>query len=118
MMPLILLSSGCIYLVVGSLGALGGYIISPDTVEGITEHDTATLWDAAVEVVSTMGTITEQQEEAGMIIANVNGTKVDIVISTVSNSTARIRVKARKLHLPKIAVAQDVFVKIMSYVNE
>ena len=29
-----LCTSGCVYLVVGGIGALGGYVVSPDTVEG------------------------------------------------------------------------------------
>ena len=29
--------TGCVYVVIGSLGALGGYVVSPDTVEGLVE---------------------------------------------------------------------------------
>ncbi len=35
----ILSSGGCIYLVVGGIGALGGYVVSPDTVEGVSENE-------------------------------------------------------------------------------
>ena len=34
----------------GGVGAVGGYIVSPDAVEGITEHTEDEVWDAAIEV--------------------------------------------------------------------
>src|SRR5574339_432771 len=74
--PILFNLSGCVYLVVGGIGALGGYIVSPDTVEGITENDAMTVWDSAVEVVSIMGLIQEQQEEGGIIQAKMNKANV------------------------------------------
>ena len=62
MVPLLGSLSGCIYLVVGGIGAVGGYVVSPDTVEGITENDTAMVWDTAIEVISIMGLIEEENE--------------------------------------------------------
>jgi hypothetical protein len=116
--PLILSLNGCIYLVVGGIGAVGGYIVSPDTVEGITEHDTMNAWDAAVEVVSIMGIITERHEDAGVIIAEIHGAHVTVTITSINQSTVKVNVKARKAYLPKISVAQDVYVKIMNSLNE
>ena len=110
--------SGCVYLVVGTVGALGGYVVSPDTVEGMTANDKDALWDGAVDIVSIMGIIEEQQKSSGIIIAKVNGAKVTITITPLSKSTVKLSVKARKSLLPKISVAQDVFVKIMSHANE
>lgn len=111
--PLLFSMSGCIYLVVGGLGALGGYVISPDTVEGLTENDMSEMWDAAVEIVSIMGVILEEHEDGGILLAKINGAKVTISIMPISDTTLKLNVKARKRHFPKISVAQDVFVKIM-----
>ena len=47
LIPLLISCSGCIYLVVGGIGAVGGYIVSPDTVEGVTENDASIVWDSA-----------------------------------------------------------------------
>ncbi|MCK5082966.1 MAG: hypothetical protein KAR31_08690 [Candidatus Omnitrophica bacterium] len=116
--PLLFLSSGCIYLVVGGIGAVGGYIVSPDTVEGITENDTETVWDSAIEVLSIMGLIEEENEAGGMILASVGRAKITVTIISLSPTTAKVTVKARKAYLPRISLAQDVFVKIMSRVNE
>jgi len=118
LMPIIFSFSGCIYLVVGGIGALGGYIVSPDTVEGLTENDKDTAWDAAKEIVQIMGHVDNEMEDGGLIVATIAGAKVEVLVSTLTESAVRIRVKARKNYLPKISLAQDVFVKIMSYLNE
>lgn len=110
--------NGCIYLVVGGIGAVGGYIVSPDTVEGLTENDEITVWDGALDIVSIMGTIKDQNESNGILVASINGAEVTIRIVKLNDSNVKISVKARKAYLPKISVAQDVFVKVMSYLNE
>ena len=110
--------SGCIYLVVGGIGAMGGYIVSPDTVEGITEHEADLVWDTAVETVSIMGLIEEQNEESGVIVASVSAAKVTVRVMTLSPTVTKVSVKARKAYLPKISIAQDVYVKIMNQVSE
>lgn len=103
---------GCIYLVVGGVGALGGYVVSPDTVEGVMSGDFTEVWDRTLEVVSVMGIIQEQNEPGGIIIVNIQGTRVTITLYSVSNSLVKMSVKARKAFLPRVRVAQDVYVKI------
>lgn len=115
---LVLSSSGCVYMIIGGIGALGGYVVSPDTVEGVSNNEASAAWDAAVDVISIMGTISEQQQEAGIIIAHVQGAKVTVTISSINQSNIKLTVKARKSFLPKISIAQDVFVKIMTHLNE
>lgn len=110
--------SGCIYLAVGGVGALGGYIVSPDTVEGLAESDTAQVFDTAVEIVSIMGLVESKNEAGGVIKAGINGASVTVMITEMNSSSVKLGVKARKHYLPKISLAQDVFVKIMSRVNE
>jgi len=118
LVPLLFAMSGCIYLVVGGIGAVGGYIVSPDTVEGITDNDIAYVWDTAIETVSVMGLINESEESSGMILASIHGAKITISIMSLSASTTKVSVKARKSFLPRISLAQDVFVKIMSRVAQ
>jgi len=116
--PLFITLAGCVYLVVGGIGAVGGYIVSPDTVEGVTENDALTVWDAAVEIVSVMGIIEEQYEESGLLVAKINRTKVEITIISINDSIVKLRVKARRALMPRVSLAQDVYVKIVSYLNE
>jgi len=110
--------SGCVYMVVGGIGALGGYVISPDTVEGATSNDAESVWDTTVDILSVMGLIEEQYKSTGLIVARVNGAKVTVAIIPLNSTTVKLSVRARKFKLPKITVAQDVFVKIMSTLNE
>ena len=110
--------NGCIYLATAGVGALGGYIVSPDTVEGLAESDTAQVWDTAVEVVSIMGLVESKNEAGGIIKARINGASVTVMIMEMSSSSVKLSIKARRHYLPKISLAQDVFVKIMSRVNE
>ena len=109
---------GCVYLAIGGVGALGGYIVSPDTVEGLAESGTAQVFDTAVEIVSIMGLVESKNEAGGVIKARINGASVTVGIMEMSSSSAKLSVKVRKHYLPKISLAQDVFVKIMSRVNE
>ena len=114
----LIFNSGCVYLVVGGIGAVGGYIVSPDTVEGITNNDVALVWDTAIETSSIMGLISESEEASGIILASIHGAKITITIVPLSVSTTKVTVKARKAFLPRISLAQDIFVKIMSRVEE
>ncbi len=107
--------SGCVYVVVGSLGAIGGYVVSPDTVEGVvSDRSQADVFRAALDVVGQMGLVEEQSEAAGVILATVNKAKVQVSVFYLSQSAVKVAVKARRSFFPKIKVAQDVYVKIMN----
>jgi hypothetical protein len=105
--------NGCIYLVVGSMGALGGYVASPDTVEGmiggISQDE---VWNHAIDVISVMGIIEEKNDAGGIIIANIQGTRVVVTMTDLGTNSVKVSVKARKAFLPRIRVAQDVYMKI------
>ena len=115
---LLVSTSGCVYVVVGGLGAFGGYVISPDTVEGILEVDDGTAFSASQEIIGIMGKVIEAREDQGVVVGIVNGAKTTITIRSLKKGTVRLTVKARKAYLPKIAVAQDVFVKVTSYLTK
>ncbi len=104
--------SGCVYLVIGSLGVVGGYVVSPDTVEGTTDHDFESAWNAASEVCNIMGRVYKENDKEGNLEALINGSRVTIKILELSRD--RIRVKARRSFFPSISTAQDVYVKIIN----
>jgi len=109
---------GCIPLIVGTVAGVGGYCISPDTVEGIIPgHDQEMAWDAAVEVISIMGVIKERNDAGGVLIAHVQGSKVTVTVVSLSQTAVKLTVKARKAFFPKIRVAQDVYIKIENYLK-
>ena len=113
-----LTASGCIPVIAGGLGALGGYSISPDTVEGDSELDYDTLWDSAVEIVGIMGLIRTKDYKLGNIKASISGAAVTIDLAQISSSEVRMRIKARKNMLPNIKIAQDIFVKIKNHARQ
>ncbi|MFA6379434.1 MAG: hypothetical protein WCX16_06635 [Candidatus Omnitrophota bacterium] len=113
-----LLTSSCIYFVAGGVGALGGYAVSPDTVEGEAQADYDTLWDASTQVVSIMGTVQTKDYKLGTLQGLVNGAKITIDLSQISSNDVRLRVKARKNMLPNIKMAQDIFVKIKNQARQ
>lgn len=106
--------SGCVYLVVGSVGALGGYIVSPDTVEGVADAELPQVWDTAKDVVSIMGIVESETKSGGLLNARIQGAQVTVLVTQSGSATVKVSVKARKHYLPKISLAQDIFVKIMS----
>lgn len=111
----VLACSGCVYLIVGGIGALGGYVISPDTIEGISQHDKDEVWGAAEEIVSVMGIIESQDQATGVLLAKIDKASITITVESLSTTATQLRVKARKYHLPRISIAQEIYVKIMSY---
>ena len=111
--------SSCVYLIIGSVGALGGYVASPDTFEGIlSDKEQSDVWQAASEVISIMGIISERSEPGGILVAKIQNTKVTVKIFQMSKSTVRLTVKARKAFFPRIKLAQEVYVKIVNELTE
>lgn len=110
---LILPFNGCVYLVVGSLGALGGYVASPDTVEGtIIDSNYDEVWRQAVVVVSHMGVLESRNEAGGMLEATIQGAQVKVTLFRVGTNSVKLTVKARRMLFPRIKIAQDVYIKI------
>ena len=110
--------NGCAYLVVGGVGALGGYAISSDTVQGTIERDNKEVWDAASTVVNIMGKLNKESEDTGRIEAIVNGARVTIGVAQFTPKLVKLTVKARKSFFPSISTAQSVYMKIINYLGK
>ncbi len=115
---LCLSSSGCWFLVIGGVGAAAGYAAGRDTFEGVTSKGQEELLTAAHKVLVIMGTITEERPKEGVIVATVYGNHVVVEVIQINLTTSKLRVKARKDLLPSIGVAQDVYTKIMSQLEQ
>ena len=110
-MPLV--CNGCVWLVIGGAGVLGGYMISPDTVEGVSGRPQEELYASSIKVLSIMGHIEGKSKTLGEITAQVGGADVKVTVTPINTMTAKVRVKARKFFLPKSQTAQDVYIKII-----
>ena len=107
-------SSGCALLVIGGVGAVGGYAISRDTFEGFSSKGQEELLASAHKVLSIMGTISDERPKDGEIVATVYGNHVVVDVIQVNLTTSKLRVKARNAIFPRIGVAQEVYTKIMN----
>jgi len=114
-MPFIILTSGCVPLILGgAAGALGAYAIRNDTIEAdITEQSYNNLWNAALVVAMLRGTIKQRDKESGYLHLDLGSGKVWIRLIRLTRSTVRLRVSARKFHFPSLGLAQEIFVEIM-----
>ena len=115
-LPLLLFYiSGCVPLIVGAgVGAIGGYAISKDTIQGDTDKSYDSLWDAVLIVCKNRGIIREEGGQRGYIRADIEGSRVEIRLIRLTQVSNRIRIKSRnKFNFPNINLAQDLYTKII-----
>ncbi len=106
--------SGCLPLIVGgAVGAVGGYAASRDTIQGDADKSYERVWSAALMVSRIRGAIKQEDNLSGYIELNVDSSRVWIKLVRLTQATVRLRVSARKHHLPNLGLAQDIFLKIM-----
>ena len=117
---LIISLSGCAagVLVAVGAGALGGYSVSRDTFEGVSSKGQDEIWDAASHVLTIMGEVKDSDRKSGAIIATVSGARVTVSIIPISLTATKLRIKARKSIFPRIAIAQDVYTKIIHQLEQ
>jgi hypothetical protein len=106
---------GCAPLIVvgAAVGALGGYALSKDTIQGETDLSYESLWNSALTVSKIRGTVIVEDYNKGYISLDVKPNKVDIGLIRLTQTTTRVKVTARKYHLPNLDLAQDIYVKIL-----
>ena len=111
-------SSGCVFVVVGAAGAVGGYAVTRDTFEGVSSKSQEELLASAHKVMSIMGTILNERPKDGEIVGTVYGAHVTIDVIQINLTTSRLRVRARKLIFPRIGIAQEIYTKIMNQLEQ
>jgi hypothetical protein len=107
-------TSGCVMLAVGAAGVVGGYVISPDTVEGSIGRSMEETWTSVKEITGIMGHVVEENNAQGVLVAEIASARVTVTLISVNSTTTKITVKARKAFMPKIDLAQDVYIKIVN----
>ncbi len=106
--------SGCVFLVAASVGAVGGYAITSDTIQGEYDARQSDAYRAAVEVCGMLGTVLAKSLSQGSVQATVNRAMVTVLITPLTQEAIRIKVKARRGIFPRRGTAERVFVKIVS----
>ena len=112
--------AGCVpvLLVAVSAGAVGGYAVSRDTFEGVSAKGQDEIWEASTHVLSIMGEVKDSDRKGGSVTAIVSAARVTVTIIPVSLTATKLRVKARKSIFPRIAIAQDVYTKIIHQLEQ
>lgn len=109
---------GCAPLIIGAAaGGLGAYAVSRDTVQGDTDKCYEALWDSALNVAKSRGLIQQENAASGYIELGLESSKVWIKLIRMTQATTRLKVSARKYHLPNMKLAEDIFVKIITGVK-
>ena len=105
---------GCAPLIVGVVaGAVGVVAVSRDTIQGDTDKDFDRVWESAVMVARSRGTVKKEDRSSGYLHYAEYSSNIYINIVRLTHSTIRVKVSARKYHMPALTLAQDVFVKII-----
>ena len=110
--------SGCVALIIGGVGAVGGYAVTRDTIQGEYDAKYSKAWIAASDVCSMLGTLSSKDKAKGTMEAFVERAKVKVDIIQLTPEAIRVKVKARKGLFPRLSVAEKVFVKIVQQLME
>jgi hypothetical protein len=109
--------SGCMPLVVGGAGVLGGYAVGRDTITGHSEKSYNAIWNSALEVARIKGKLRREDKKTGEIEMETETSRVWIKLTGLTKSATEIKVSARKYSLPNLKLAEEIFVKIMEQIK-
>lgn len=106
--------TGCVMMWVGA-GAAGGYALGRDYIQGVTDKNFESVYDAAINVAEGMGIIESHfsNPSIGKIKAKVRNSNLEIVVERLTRQTVRLRVKSRKNLMPNLELAQEVYNTIL-----
>lgn len=111
-LSLLLAASGCAPVLIGA-GAVGGYLISKDSIQNSFDLPLAQVYQASREVLEDEGLIKQADADKGRLKAVVEGTNVVVTVKQVTRRTVSLKVQARTdLFVPKIDVAQAIYTTI------
>ena len=105
------LAPGCAPVLLAT-GAVVGFAVSRDSVTIDLDRPWQEVWTASLEETSHLGRIKREDRQRGRIDAQIQGADVVVTLESLTPSTVRLVVRARKNLLPKVDIAQRVGVGI------
>ncbi len=87
--------------------------IGKDSVQKIIDASFEHVYEASLEVVKRMGTITKDDASNGVIKANINGAMVALILRKGVDNKTEITISARKYMFPKLDIAGGVLYQIL-----
>jgi len=110
--------AGCAALIVGgAVGVAGAYAISRDTLQGMVDGNFQDVWETSIEVVREFGEVSTLQKDRGLIIVKSNATFIKVRIVRITKAVVKLRVSARKHHLPNLTLAQEIYTRILNEIK-
>lgn len=107
----LVLNSGCTAMLIGA-GVAGSLVISEDAARFNVDKDFNYAWAASRQVLSKEGQITSEDKTAGKMEAAVGDSRVVVFVRAITRRSTSIEVKARKNHLPHVALSAEISRKI------
>ncbi|TRZ96281.1 hypothetical protein D4R78_01375 [bacterium] len=105
---------GCAPLLLGmAVGGVGIYSVSKDTAQGDADKSFDSLWRSALTVSKIRGKIKQENYSQGYIELETGSNRAWIKIIRLTRVTNRLKISARKYHLPNLKFAQELFMKIL-----
>jgi hypothetical protein len=110
-----LFCAGCAPLIIGAaVGGGAAYMTSKDTMQVDTDKSFNAVYSAALMVAKIRGNVKQEDSYRGSLYVETDNGKVWINIIRLTRSTVRLKVSARKFHMPNIELAQDICAKIIA----
>lgn len=109
---LLINASGCVFVAGGVAGAIGGYMVTRDTIGGEYRVHYEDAWKASVNACKALGKVSKEDYNEGIILAAVDKADIKVVIKEIVEKSVSIKVKARKGLFPQAGTAEKVFIKI------
>ncbi|MFC2149070.1 hypothetical protein ACFLQ8_00040 [Candidatus Auribacterota bacterium] len=104
--------SGCAVALIGA-GAMAGYSLSKDSIEGYADVSHDSLWNKCIEVVKKEGVVKLEDKGRGKFEGTVDEINITGQLTQVSDSTAKLRISGRNRFLmPNVTVPQRLFIRI------
>jgi len=114
MMPLLTVSlTSCVFVVAGTIGAVGGYAVTRDTIQGEYDAPYGKAWTVSSDVCGILGSVVSRDRATGTINAVIDQAKVKVEVIQLTPEAIRIKVKARRGFFPRVGTSEKVFVKIV-----
>ena len=104
--------SGCAPIFLATAGAVVGYAVSRDSVTVDLDRPLDRVWSACLEESKHQGTVKRQDQARGRIDAHIRGVDVVVTVDSLTPSTVRVVIRARKNLLPQVDIAQRLGVAI------
>ena len=105
--------TGCAPAIIGGAAAAGYVVVAQDFVTTSVDTSFQRAWNAANDEIRKLGSIEKSFQKLGEVKGTVQGAKVLVTVSKLTERTIDIKVTARKNLLPDTELAQAILAAIL-----